>query len=207
MALEDFKFPTDNLSKTLLFLKEAGNLKSIIRQTFLKNEERFENSGEHSWHLILMAICLQKHANQNINIERVIKMLAVHDLGEVYYGDTFLYAVERSDASGEEKDALLTLIENTPEKLKTEITKLWVEFEASETPEAKYAQSLDRFQPFMEQLDNGGDSWKRHNITHKKALAKNKHISEGSKELWDLYQNLATQAEEKRYFHLEKEDS
>lgn len=201
MALNNFIFPANDLSKTLLFLKEAGKLKSVIRQTFLKNEERFENSAEHSWHLILMAICLQKHANQNINIERVIKMLAVHDLGEVYHGDTFLYDVQRSDASAQEKEALLQLIEKTPEYLKNEITDLWIEFEASKTVEAKYAQGLDRFQPFMEQLDNGGESWLRNNITHKKALAKNEHIGEGSKELWDLYQNLAQQAEDQDLFH------
>ena len=201
MALNDFNFPANDLSKTLLFLKEAGKLKSVIRQTFLTNEERFENSAEHSWHLTLMAIYLQKHANQGINIERVIKMLTVHDLGEVYHGDTFLYDVARSDASAQEKEALLKLIENTPKELKDEITNLWVEFEASETVEAKYAQGLDRFQPFMEQLDNGGESWLRNNITHKKALAKNEHIGEGSKELWDLYQDLAQQAEEQDLFY------
>lgn len=201
MTIEDFNFPDNDLSKTLFFLKEAGKLKSVIRQTLLKHEERFENSAEHSWHLTLMAICLQKHSNQDINIERVIKMLAVHDLGEVYHGDTFLYDVARDNVSDAEKQALIKLLSKIPQELKDEIIDLWTEFEESKTPEAKYAQGLDRFQPFIEQLDNGGESWKRNNISHKKALAKNEHIGEGSKELWDLYQELAQQAKDKNLFH------
>lgn len=199
--LDDFKFPNSEISDILLFVKEAGKLKSVIRQTLLHPEGRFENSAEHSWHLILMAICLKNHSNEKINIERVVKMLAVHDLGEVYHGDTFLYDVERSGASAQEKQALIKLLGNIPKTLKEEIIDLWVEFEARETPEAKYAQGLDRFQPFMEQLDNGGESWLRNNISHEKALAKNAHINDGSNALWELYEDLSAQAENKNMFY------
>ena len=89
--IQDFDFPADDLTDALLFVKEAGKLKSVIRQTHLANENRFENSAEHSWHLTLLALCLTPIANLNLNPNRILKMLTVHDLGEVYHGDTFLY--------------------------------------------------------------------------------------------------------------------
>lgn len=201
--IQNFDFPDDDLTNTLLFVKEAGKLKSVIRQTHLSNEERFENSAEHSWHLTLLALCLTPIADLKLNANRILKMLVVHDLGEVYHGDTFLYDEKRNNVSNEERTALIKLLEKAPSNLTTEILEFWDEFEAQETGEAKFAQSLDRFQPFMEQLDNGGESWRRNKITYEKALEKNKHIGDGFPALWTLYKNLAAQANAKGFFYIE----
>ncbi len=199
--IDDFDFLQGDLTDALLFLKEAGKLKSVIRQTYLQNESRMENSAEHSWHLTLMALVLAPIADKSLNQAHIIKMLIIHDLGEVYHGDIFLYDAKRDVGKDDERNAVIELLALAPLSFQTEAITLWDEFEARQTAEAQFAQSIDRFQPFMEQLDNGGDSWLRHKISHTKALDKNKHIKEGFPLLWEYYQNLAQQAEDKGCFH------
>ncbi len=190
-----------DLQKRLSFIAEAGKLQTIIRQTYLHDSKRYENSAEHSWHLILMAIVLKDYANENIDLTKVIKMLAIHDLGEIYGGDTFLYAETRDEAGIGEREALHKLLENTPNDIKEEILDLWEEFEAKETAEAKFAESLDRFQPTIKNLQAEGQSWLKHKITRDKALSKNQHIKNGSSALWKAYKIFTKKAKDLGFFH------
>lgn len=185
------------------FILEAGKLKSVLRQTYMPDQNRFENSAEHSWHIILMAICLKDYAREEIQIEKVIKMIALHDLGEIYTGDTILYN-QSAEQNNNEQEALSKMFSTLPPHIAQDFLNLWNEFEEGKTNEARYAKALDRFNPFLYQLQNGGESWKRHKIDLDSALDKNKHINDGSKELWNNYKILADAANEQGMFHLNK---
>lgn len=188
-----------DIASTIKFILEINKLKSVLRKTHLINQDRFENSAEHSWHMILMAMMFAPHANEQIDINKVIKMLAVHDLGEIDGGDTYLYAENRGD-NDHEKECMNRICTIAPEKQGQEIMDLWLEFEASQSAEAKFAQAIDRFQPFLYTLQNGGHSWRENNIPYDLVIKKNKHIADGSSALWAAYQDLISQACEMGFF-------
>lgn len=191
-----------DLGNCLSFILEVGKLKSVLRQTHLSDLDRKENSAEHSWHLVMMAIVLQKYANMRVDLERVIKMLAVHDVGEIDTGDVFHYS--KTSDNQNEKECIERLFQNLDGPLKAEFLRLWDEFEAAESVESKFARALDRFQPFLYMLQNGGESWKRNKISYVKALKKNEHIAEGSVVLWETYQTLAAEAQKNGLFYEEE---
>lgn len=188
------------MSDILEFILECGKLKSVIRQTYMPQQDRFENTAEHSWHLIMMAILLKQYANTAINLEKVIKMLALHDLGEIKSGDTIHYS-KNTQSETEEADFIRESFSSLPQALQQEMLDVWNEFNDGKTEEAKYARALDRFQPFLYMLHNGGESWQRNKITYETALKKNAHIADGSNKLWDAYQILAMQPENNKLFY------
>lgn len=197
----------DNALKNIFqFLIEAGKLKSVLRQTYMPDQNRFENSAEHSWHICLAALTLKNYANEDVQIDKVIQMLVLHDLGEIYVGDTFLYN-QSKDQNKKEYAAIVEMFSTLPLEMKDEFIDLWTEFEMGKTAEAKFAQSIDRFLPFLYQLQNQGESWKRYKIDKNKALDKNKHIHEGSSVLWDNYQIIATKADELGLFYKKDENN
>ena len=189
-----------NLVKCFEFIFETGKLKSVLRQNHMPQQNRRENSAEHSWHVILMALSMKDYANEPIDINKVIKMMAVHDLGEIDSGDEFHYT-KNSKKDDQERECIKRLCDIAPQSLADEVLNLWQEFEERQTPEAKFAHAIDRFHPFLYQLENGGEAWKRHKISHEKALEKNEHIKDGSEVLWKVYQDLALQAKESGCFH------
>lgn len=203
-SLEIFDLiPNANLKHCFEFILEIGKLKSVIRQTYMPDQDRPENSAEHSWHLAMMAILLKDYANAKLDIEKTLKMLVVHDLGEIYAGDTFFYE-QTKNQNDIERIALKDLYQNLSKQTCDELLSLWEEFEAGKTVEAKYCKALDRFNPFLYQLQNGGESWRRNKIPYAEALEKNVHIKEGSNVLWDAYKTLAKQANKQNYFYREE---
>ena len=92
-----------DLLKQIEFIKEVDKLKYILRKTKLINSDRNENDAEHSWHLALMAVILGGHANFQIDLLRVIKMLLIHDIVEIDAGDTFIYDVHKNHSNTEEE--------------------------------------------------------------------------------------------------------
>lgn len=184
------------------FIQHIDDLKGVLRKTKVLGGQRQENAAEHSWHVIMMALCFKDYANEEIDIGKVIKMLAVHELGEIACGDSFLYdAAKRAAATEKERQAVFEMTEDLPDSLRQEIRDLWEESETGNTPEAYYMRAIDRFQPFLTNISQGGGTWKTLGITQAMALDKNAHIEKGSKILWDIYQDLAMQAEQKNYFH------
>lgn len=150
----------------LAFLTEADKLKSTLRATTLCDGSRPENSGEHSWHIALYAMVMAEHAAQPINIDRVIKMLLIHDLVEIDAGDnpihgdhdpTEMEAIEQAAA-----DRIFGLL---PEDQGVEFRALWDEFEAATTNDAIFAKSIDRVQPVISNLETGGGTWPAYNVT------------------------------------------
>ena len=160
----------DRLEAQFAFLNEADRLKSVLRATTLHDGSRRENSGEHSWHLALYAIVLADQAGPGVGIGRVIKMLLIHDLVEIDVGDVPLHSahgaahgsLETKAAEARAADRIFGLL---PADMAADLRALWEEFEATETPDAVFAKSLDRVQPVMANLMSGGGTWKTYDVT------------------------------------------
>ena len=157
---------TDRLSAQFAFLNEADRLKTILRATTLCDGSRRENSGEHSWHIALYALILSEHANRPINIDRVIRMLLIHDLVEIDAGDNPVHGdhdiAEMARIEQAAADRIFCLL---PADQAVSLRALWDEFEAAETEDAIFAKSIDRVQPVMANLESGGGTWPEYNVT------------------------------------------
>ncbi|MFW0950399.1 HD domain-containing protein [Vibrio parahaemolyticus] len=189
----------DRLEKQLALLIELDKLKSVLRRTRVKSAEgRLENSGEHSWHVALMAVLMEEHANAPVDICRVMKMLLIHDVVEIDAGDTFVYdtAATKEQAEKEIK-AAERLFGMLPIDQGQELLVLWQEFEAAQSDDAKYAKALDRLIPMLLNYHNNGQSWKENSVTREQALTINKRIEFGSVTLWDKAKELIEEATEK----------
>ncbi|HDM8044004.1 TPA: HD domain-containing protein [Vibrio campbellii] len=189
----------ERLEKQLALIIELDQLKSVLRRTRVKSaDRRLENSGEHSWHVALMAVLMQEHANAPIDIARVMKMLLIHDVVEIDAGDTFVYDVAASKEQEEkELKAAERLFGMLPSDQGDELFALWKEFEAAQSDDAKYAKALDRLIPMLLNYHNDGQSWKEHGVTREQALTINKRIEFGSVTLWDKAKELIEEATEK----------
>ncbi|MEH6359354.1 MAG: HD domain-containing protein [Amylibacter sp.] len=154
------------ISAQIAFLTEADKLKSILRGTSLCDNSRRENSGEHSWHIALYALILAEHAVNPVNIDRVIKMLLIHDLVEIDAGDAPIHGThDPAEQAIKEQHAADRIFGLLPQDQAMELRALWEEFEASETDDAIFAKSLDRTQPVISNLETGGQSWTDYNVT------------------------------------------
>ncbi|MGP1390992.1 MAG: HD domain-containing protein [Vibrio diabolicus] len=189
----------ERLEKQLALVIELDKLKSILRRTRVKSAEgRLENSGEHSWHVALMAILMEEHANAPVDICRVMKMLLIHDVVEIDAGDTFVYDTAASQEQAEKEiSAAERLFGMLPSDQEQELLALWHEFEAAQTDDAKYAKALDRLIPMLLNYHNNGQSWKEHGVSREQALTINKRIEFGSVTLWDKAKKLIEEATEK----------
>ena len=182
----DAPSPADRLARQIEFIFEVDRLKEIFRQTINTRSRRPENDAEHSWALCLCVITLAEHANApGLNVLRVLKMVILHDLVEIDAGDTFAYDTAAMAGQHEREaraaDRIFGLL---PPDQGREFRALWDEFEEKQTPEAKFAAAVDRFQPMLLNCRTEGAAWNRHGVTQDRVLARNKHIAEGCAELW-----------------------
>lgn len=185
----------ERLDQQIAFIVETDKLKDVLRRTYVLSGERLENSAEHSWQLALMAILLSEHSNEPIDVAHVIKMVLIHDLVEIDAGDTYCYdAVAEQDKVEREERAADRIFGMLPEDQSLEIRLLWEEFEARETPEARFAAAIDRLMPMLLNYHTQGRSWKEHGIKQSQARARNAHIVDGSRSLWDATQVLLKDA-------------
>ncbi len=184
----------ERFQKQINFLIEIDKVKSIFRRTRIFNNKRYENDAEHGWHMSLMALILAEYSNDKIDICKVIKMALIHDLVEIDDGDTFIYADNQVDKKRYEKKCAERIFGLLPEDQYQEIMGLWEEFEAKETSEAKFAGSLDRLGPVMQNFYDNGHAWQKHNITSDKVLKVNTQIQNGSEELWEYAKSLIEKA-------------
>lgn len=133
----------EEIDKILNFVIEIEKLKNVHRKTKPVGLDRYENSAEHSWHICLCALVLKDYANENIDIDRVIKMLLIHDLGEIDAGDTIIYQSETTEMKEKEATGFKRIVGLLPAPMQEKLIELWYEFEAGETPESKYAKAID----------------------------------------------------------------
>lgn len=157
----------DKLKKLLSFIVEVDKIKNIMRRTLLVDGSRRENDAEHSWHLAIMAMLLTEYADdKNFTLDKVLKMVIVHDLVEIYAGDTFAFDVKGNlEKEDKEKQAADKLFGQLPSNQGKQLRKLWEEFDEAKTPEARYAAALDRLQPFIHNLCTEGHTWVQGKVT------------------------------------------
>jgi putative hydrolase of HD superfamily len=157
---------TARIDQQLAFLVEADKLKSVLRATTLCDGSRRENSGEHSWHIALYALVMAEHSDSPVNVDRVIKMLLIHDLVEIDAGDTPIHGDhDPAEMAAVEQAAADRLFGILPADQTREFRALWEEFEAAETDDAVFAKSIDRVQPVISNLESGGGTWPQYNVT------------------------------------------
>lgn len=181
----------DRLQRQINFILEIDKEKNIFRQTHLSGHGRNENDAEHAWHMAVMAYLLREYANEPVDIARVMLMCLTHDVVEIDAGDTYAYDTEalatqraREDAAKERIYALL------PEDQGAELRAVFEEFEANETPEAKFAHAMDNLQPLLLNDSNGGGDWRAHQVTAAQVYGRQRKTREGSRELFALVDAL-----------------
>lgn len=177
----------ERLRKQLEFALEIDKEKNILRQTHLSGHGRRENDAEHAWHMAIMAYILREYANEEVDIAKVMLMCLIHDIVEIDAGDTYAYDEEnlktqkaREDAA---KERIFSLL---PEDQKEELTALFDEFEEYQTPEAKFAHSLDNLQPLMLNNSNDGGDWWEHGVTAKQIYGRQRKTRIGSEKLFEV---------------------
>jgi len=186
---------TDNLLKQISFIKEIDKLKYIQRKTKLFNSDRPENDAEHSWHLAMMTIVLAEHSDKPIDVLKVLKMVLIHDIVEIDAGDTFIYDSTKSHTNtDEELIAAKRIFGLLPTEQAEEFIAIWEEFEESMTDEAKFAKSMDRFEPLLQNTSNNGGTWTEFNVPYQKVYDKKKAIKHGSTAIWNYAENLINES-------------
>jgi len=186
---------SDRLQRQLAFIVEIDKAKSILRNSLVIEERRRENDAEHAWHLALMARLLADYAREAIDIDRVIEMLLVHDLVEIDAGDTFIYdTVAREQQAEKERAAADRIFGLLPSDQAAALRASWEEFEARQTPEAKFAFALDRLQPLLLNFHTQGHAWRKHGVRRSQVMAVNASIADGAPELWDYARGLIEEA-------------
>lgn len=175
----------DRLEKIVEFCRTIDREKFIQRKTYLTDGERLENDAEHAWHLAVMALLLGEYSNAEIDLLRVVSMVLIHDLVEIYAGDTFAYdKAGMKTQKARESAAADSLFPMLPDDLASRFRGLWDEFESEETAEAKFAHTLDNFQPMMLQAATDGRAWREGGRRLSEVLRRNARTAEGSKTLW-----------------------
>ena len=172
------------------FCREIDKEKFIGRQTYLSDGQRKENDAEHAWHMAIMAILLSEYADEKIDVLKTVTMLLIHDLVEIDAGDTYAYDEEAGKSKRQREEAGANRIYGLlPEDQKQKLRALWEEFEAWETPEAKFAHTMDNIQPLMLNAATEGKSWVEHGVHIDQILKRNMKTAQGSERLWEYAYN------------------
>jgi putative hydrolase of HD superfamily len=186
---------TEKLKAQINFLLEIDKLKSILRRTILLNRKCRENDAEHSWHLAMSAVILSEYAESSIDLLKVIKMVLIHDLVEIDAGDTFIYDEEaKKTQRARELKAADRIFNLLPGEQAHDFRELWDEFEARNTPESRFAAALDRIQPLLLNYNTEGKMWRDHRVRHPDVIRRNRHMGDGSRELWEHAKSLIDDA-------------
>ena len=174
MGLEKFLSSGNmRLDQQLKFSAEIDKMTNVYRRTLLVSGERRENDAEHSWHVAVMALLFKEYCVEEPNVERAIKMLVVHDLIEIYAGDTFAYDVKGNESKAEREAAAADkLYSQLPPEQGSELKALWEEFDGMETVDAKYAACLDRIQPLLHNTLTEGHTWQNNGAVRSQVEAR-----------------------------------
>ena len=179
--------PADRLEQQIAFIVEIDRLKTVVRQNYLADGSRRENTAEHSWHVTLMAMILSEHAAEPVDRARVLELLLVHDLVEIDAGDTFAYdSVGEQSKAAREQAAAERIFGLLPAAQAERLRAAWDEYEASETPEARFALSLDRLMPMIHNSLTEGRAWQANGVTADKVRHRAESISRGAPALGAL---------------------
>lgn len=184
------------------FILELEKLKGVTRKTRPLGLDRYENSAEHSWQIALLAASMVEYAEQPVDLDHVVIMLLVHDIGEIDTGDTMAFVeggwVERKK---DERAAITRIFGLLPEAQRDRFIALWDEFEQSETPEARFANAADRAMPVLLNLANRGQSWRENGITYERVVRRVEgQIKDGCPALWDYIRERLAEEHRQGWF-------
>jgi putative hydrolase of HD superfamily len=191
----------DDLEKSFAFILELEKLKAVQRKIKPLGLQRYENSAEHSWQAALMALVLARYADEKVDAEKAVKMLLVHDIGEIDADDVFFFDENgRAEAKDKELKAVERLCGLLPEAAGSEILGLWKEFEYGETKEAKFARAIDRLMPVLQNLHNNRQSWMENGVKKEQILSRTAYIGDAGAVIWEMLEekiHLAFEPEER----------
>ncbi|MCK8501099.1 HD domain-containing protein [Myxococcus fulvus] len=184
------------------FILELDKLKGVTRKVKPLGLSRYENSAEHSWQLAMLALSLSSYAPAGTDMDRVVRMLLVHDVGEIDTGDTLAFV---EGGWKERKAAELAAVERIfgllPEPQGPLFLALWREFEQGETPESRYANAVDRAMPVLLNLSNEGQSWRENGVSHARVVARiAPPIQAGCPALWTYLEGRLEDARQRGWF-------
>lgn len=187
---------TDRFKRQIEFILEVDKLKHVLRQTILMDKSRRENSAEHSWHIALTVMVLSEYARDaDIDFFQVMKILLVHDLIEIDAGDTYCYDDQgRKDQAAREMLAADRIFNILPPDQSREFRDLWDEFEERKTPESRFANALDRVQPFLHNYFTRGQTWQENDIKSDQVKARMQPVDDGAPVLWNYAGTLIDDA-------------
>ena len=188
----------ERFRRQIEFILEADKLKNVSRRTVLLDRSRQENSAEHSWHIALILLVLSEYADEDdLDLLQVLKLLLAHDLVEIDADDTYCYdEVGGRDQKARETKAADRIFNILPPDQAHAFRALWDEYEAKDTPESKFANALDRLQPFLHNYFTRGHTWQKHGIRKSQVISRMQPVDEGSHFLWDYVAGLIDDAVE-----------
>ena len=204
------------LSEAIAYLLETDRLKTVTRKIRVRSADpapsplpeghipfRQENSAEHSWQLALFATVLAPFAAASVDLPRVLEMLLLHDLGEIDTGDTMAFVEGGwAERKRDERAAAERIFALLPAAQATRNLALWDEFESGDTPDARFANAIDRATPPLLNLSNGGGSWVEHGISHSRVVARIRdQVQAGSPALWQHLEAELQRAADNGWFN------
>ena len=176
----------ERFEKQMAFIREIDKEKMIKRQSYLTDKETHEDDAQHAWHMAIMTLLLKEYSNEDIDVLKTMSMLLIHDLVEVYAGDTYAYDEEGKKTQAErEAKAADKLYGMLPEDQGEYLKSLWLEFEEQKTPEAKFARTMDCFQPLILNDATDGRAWKEHDVKRSWVMKRNQNTNKGSEDIWE----------------------
>ena len=182
---------SNRFQKQIDFILEIDKEKEIYRQTHLKGYKRQENDAEHAWHMAIMIYLLKEYANEEFDVAKAMTMALIHDIVEIDAGDTYAYDKENLATQKErEEKAADRIFGMLPDEQKKEMMELFNEFEAGKTPEARFAKTMDNFQPILLNDSNNGKDWRLHEIKKSQVEKRQKSSQLGSKDIWKYTSEL-----------------
>lgn len=196
------KNETAGLAQIVSFILEIDKLKAVLRKVKPLGLERYENSAEHSWQIALMAAALEEFAAEPVDMNRVIRMLLVHDIGEIDTGDTMVFV---EGGWKERKAAELVAVKRIfgllPGRQGNALLALWNEFEHGDTAEGRFARSVDRAMPALLNLNSNGQSWREHRISYERVVGRiGPEIASGCPAMWTYMEGLLKEEHRKGWF-------
>ena len=181
----------ERFEKQLAFILEADKEKNILRQTHITGSARRENDAEHAWHMAMMIYLLKEYSNEEFDVAKAMMMALIHDIVEIDAGDTYAYDTAALETQKDREERAAERIYGLlPDDQRDELRALFEEFEAGETPEARFAKTMDNFQPLLLNDSNGGADWREHKVTKSKVVGRKIKSIIGSKDIWEYTSGL-----------------
>lgn len=184
----------ERFEKQVAFILEADKEKNILRQTHLSGFVRRENDAEHAWHMAMMIYLLKEYSNEDFDVSKAMMMALIHDIVEIDAGDTYAYDTEGLETQKErEEKAAERIFGLLPKDQREELSGLFYEFEACETPEARFVRAMDNFQPLLLNDSNDGRDWREHDVSKTQVTNRQKKTKLGSESIWDYSEKIIEQ--------------